>query len=95
MRFVRRYGPDGSLVFVDRCIARAALDTGQPALQLARFLFHLLRRDVFALVFFVLSLGGQRAVIPVAVAAGLGVAALTLLTQRRRLIDAAHALTAA
>lgn len=92
MRFVHRYGPDGSLVFVDRCVARAARDSGLPTLHAARFLFHALRRDVFAFLFFLISFGGSRAVVPLTVAVGLLVALFTLLGHRRQLVAAALAL---
>ena len=94
MRFVHRYGPDGSLVFVDRCVARAAADSGLPTLKAARFLFHALRRDLFAALFFLISFTGSRAAVPAAVAFGLAVALLTLLGHRRQLVAAARALGA-
>lgn len=92
MRFVQRYGPDGSLVFVDRCVERAAQDSGRASLRLARILFHALRRDVFAALFFVISWTGLRAAVPIAVAVGAAVALLTLLAHRPRLLAAAQAL---
>jgi CDP-L-myo-inositol myo-inositolphosphotransferase len=92
VRFVQRYGPDGSLVFVDRCVERAARDSGYRTLRLARFLFHALRRDVFAALFCLISFSGVRAAVPIAVAAGAAVALLTLLGHRPRLLAAAQAL---
>jgi 1L-myo-inositol 1-phosphate cytidylyltransferase / CDP-L-myo-inositol myo-inositolphosphotransferase len=92
MRFVQRYGPDGSLVFVDRCVERAAQDSGRASLRLARVLFYALRRDVFAALFFAISFSGVRAAVPIAVAAGAVVALLTLLGHRPRLLAAAQAL---
>jgi CDP-L-myo-inositol myo-inositolphosphotransferase len=92
MRFVNRYGPDGSLVFVDRCVERAAQDSGRATLRLARVLFFALRRDVFAALFFAISFSGMRAAVPIAVAAGAVVALLTLLAHRPRLLAAAQAL---
>jgi len=92
VRFVQRYGPDGSLVFVDRCVERAARDSGYRSLRLARFLFHALRRDVFAALFCLISFSGVRAAVPIAVAAGAAVALLTLLGHRPRLLAAAQAL---
>jgi 1L-myo-inositol 1-phosphate cytidylyltransferase / CDP-L-myo-inositol myo-inositolphosphotransferase len=94
MRFVQRYGPDGSLVFVDRCVERAAQDSGRASLRIARVLFFALRRDVFAALFFVISWSGARAAVPIAVAAGAAVALLTLLGHRPRLLAAAQALGA-
>lgn len=95
MRFVQRYGPDGSLVFVDRCVERAAQDSGSASLRLARVLFFALRRDVFAALFFAISWSGARAAVPIAVAAGAVVALLTLLGHRPRLLAAAQALGSA
>jgi hypothetical protein len=92
MRFVQRYGPDGSLVFVDRCVERAARDSGRATLRLFRVLFYALRRDVFALIFFAISLTGVRAAVPVTVAFGAAVALLTLLLHRPRLLAAAQSL---
>jgi phosphatidylglycerophosphate synthase len=92
MRFVNRYGPDGSLVFVDRCVERAAQDSGRATLRLARVLFFALRRDVFAALFFAISWSGMRAAVPIAVAAGAVVALFTLLAHRPRLLAAAQAL---
>jgi phosphatidylglycerophosphate synthase len=92
MRFVHRYGPDGSLVFVDRCVQRAAQDSGLASLRLARLLFYALRRDVFAALFFVVSLSGVRAAVPITVAVGVVIALVTLLGHRARLLAAAEAL---
>ena len=89
---VQRYGPDGSLVFVDRCVERAAQDSGRASLRLARILFYALRRDVFAALFFVICWSGVRAAVPIAVAFGAAVALLTLLAHRPRLLAAAQAL---
>ncbi|MGM0574730.1 MAG: CDP-alcohol phosphatidyltransferase family protein [Myxococcota bacterium] len=93
VRFVRRYG-EGSLVFVDRTVARAAEATGRPSLRLARLFFLALRRDVFALLFFFVSLTGSRAAVPAMVAVGLAGALLTFGWHRRRLVDAARDLAA-
>jgi CDP-L-myo-inositol myo-inositolphosphotransferase len=93
MRFVHRYGPDGSLVFVDRCVERAARDSGLLTLKLARFLFYLLRRDVFAMLFFVISLAGSRTVVPVVVTVGTLLALATLIGHRSQLLAAARALS--
>lgn len=92
MRFVHRYGPDGSLVFVDRCVERAAQDSGLASLRVARFLFYALRRDVFAALFFFVSLTGVRAAVPATVAFGVVIALLTLLGHRAQLLAAAQAL---
>ena len=94
MRFVHRYGPDGSLVFVDRCVERAAQDSGRASLRVARLLFYALRRDVFAMLFFIVSLSGVRAAIPATVAVGVAIAIATLLGHRARLLAAAQALAA-
>jgi hypothetical protein len=51
-----------------------------------------LRRDVFAFLFFLISFGGSRAVVPLTVAFGLFVALFTLLGHRRQLVAAAQAL---
>jgi CDP-L-myo-inositol myo-inositolphosphotransferase len=92
MRFVHRYGPDGSLVFVDRCVERAAQDSGLASLRVARLLFYALRRDVFAALFFFVSLTGMRAAVPITVAIGVAIALLTLLGHRAQLLAAAQAL---
>jgi CDP-L-myo-inositol myo-inositolphosphotransferase len=92
MRFVHRYGPDGSLVFVDRCVERAAQDSGLASLRVARLLFYALRRDVFAALFFFVSLSGVRAAVPATVALGVVIALLTLLGHRAQLLAAAQAL---
>jgi len=95
MRFVRRFGTDGSLVFVDRCVERAAHDSGSASLRVSRLLFLALRRDVFSALFFLICLTGVRAAVPIAVACGACVAAATWLLHRPRLLAAAHALHAA
>jgi CDP-L-myo-inositol myo-inositolphosphotransferase len=95
MRFVHRYGPDGSLVFVDRCVERAAKDSGLTSLRVARLLFYALRRDVFAMLFFVVSLTGVRAAVPATVALGVAIALATLLGHRAQLLAAAQALATA
>jgi CDP-L-myo-inositol myo-inositolphosphotransferase len=91
---VRRYGPDGSFVFVDRTVERAAKDTGRRSLALARLLFYALRRDLFAAIFFLISLTGTRAAVPATIAGGLLVAVLTMAFHWPRLVDAAKALQA-
>jgi CDP-L-myo-inositol myo-inositolphosphotransferase len=95
MRFVHCYGPDGSLVFVDRCVEHAAQESGRPSLRVARLLFYGLRRDVFAALFFVVSLSGVRAAVPMAVAFGVAIALLTWLGHRAQLLAAAQALSGA
>ena len=95
LRFVRRFGTDGSLVFVDRCVERAAHDSGSASLRVSRFLFHALRRDVFAALFFAITLSGERAAIPIAVAFGALITAATWLLHGPRLVAAAQALRAA
>ncbi|MCB9734104.1 MAG: CDP-alcohol phosphatidyltransferase family protein [Deltaproteobacteria bacterium] len=94
LRFVRRHGTGGSMVFIDRTVARAAADDGGAALAVARVAFLGLRRDVFALVFALLALTGTRAVVPAAVLAGVVLAALTFAVKHRALVAAAHALRA-
>lgn len=88
-RFVRRYGPEGSLVFVDRCVERAARDTGRPSLRIARLLFYALRRDLFAALFCVICFSGVRASVFALVMVGLVIASATLLGHWPRLVAAA------
>jgi hypothetical protein len=82
-------------VFVDRCVERAAKDSGLTSLRVARLLFYALRRDVFAMLFFVVSLTGVRAAVPATVALGVAIALATLLGHRAQLLAAAQALAAA
>jgi phosphatidylglycerophosphate synthase len=76
--FVSRHAPNASWVFIDRSIRRAAQDSRRVALRAAAGVFTLLRRDVFAMIFFLVSLTGIRAFIPGLVAFGAMVANFTL-----------------
>jgi hypothetical protein len=89
-RFVARYAPNASFVFIDRSVRRAASDTGLPLLRLAAHAFTLLRRDLFSVVFMGVALLGNRALIPAMVAAGIVVANLTMTVYHRELAAAAR-----
>ena len=88
-RFVSRYAPNASFVFIDRSVKRAARDARRPGLRLAPGLFTLMRRDLFAVIFVGVALTGQRALIPALVGAGVLVANLTFSLYRRELAAAA------
>jgi phosphatidylglycerophosphate synthase len=90
-RFVSRYAPDASFVFIDRSLKRAARDTRRAGLRLAPRLFTLMRRDLFAIIFVGVALIGQRALIPGLVGAAVVVANLTFSLYRRELAAAAVA----
>jgi phosphatidylglycerophosphate synthase len=90
-RFVSRHAPTASFVFIDRSVRRAARDSGRAALRLAAGAFALLRRDVFAMVFFFVALTGRRAFVPLLVACGIVLANATLTRYRRELAEAAVA----
>ena len=90
-RFVKRYAPNASFVFIDRSVRRAARDTGLRALRVAAAMFTLLRRDAFATVFLFVTLAGRRALIPTLVAMGVVVANVTMSWYRRELAAAAIA----
>ncbi len=90
-RFVARYAPNASFVFIDRSVRRAACDTRMAGLRVAAAAFTLLRRDVFALVFMVVGFTGSRALVPALVAAGVVVANLTFSLYQRELAAAAIA----
>ena len=90
-RFVSRYAPDASFVFVDRSVRRAARDSGRLPLRLAAAGFTLLRRDLFALVFMVVSFTGRRALVPALVAFGVVLANVTFTLYGRELAEAAVA----
>ena len=76
---------------VELAVIRAARDTGAPALRLASWIFVLFRREVFSLMFFLVSLTtGERAVYPALLAVGLGVVTLTLMLYRRPIERALH-----
>lgn len=88
-RFVSRHAPNASFVFIDRCVRRAARDSGGLVLRVAASLFTLLRRDVFAVVFLLVSLTGQRALVPALVAFGVLLANFTFSVYARELAAAA------
>jgi len=90
-RFVAKHGQNASFVIIDRSVRRAALDTGRLPLQLAASAFTLLRRDIFAVVFLLVSLTGVRAAIPALILAGILIANLTLSLYGPELADAARA----
>jgi phosphatidylglycerophosphate synthase len=91
-RFVARYASNGSFVFVDRSVRRAAELPGRRGLRVASTLFTLLRRDLFALIFLVVSLTGTRALVPWLVIVGALVAHTTFVLYPRELAHAAVAL---
>jgi CDP-L-myo-inositol myo-inositolphosphotransferase len=90
-RFVARYAENASFVFIDRAVRRAARDTGFATLQLAAGAFTLLRRDVFAVIFLLVGLTGQRALVPALIAFGVVVANATFSAHHRELVAAAAA----
>jgi CDP-L-myo-inositol myo-inositolphosphotransferase len=94
-RFVARYAPDGSFVFVDRSVRRAARDSGRACLRVVASLFTLLRRDLFAVVFLFVAATGVRAAIPALVLIGVLLANGTFSLYRRELAEAAIAERAA
>lgn len=91
-KFVRRYAPDASYVFVDRCVDHAAREGGGWGMRALRFAFLLMRRDAFSLTFLVLALTGQRVVYFLALGAFVLLALLTFALGRDRLAAAAVAL---
>jgi phosphatidylglycerophosphate synthase len=90
-RFVARYAENASFVFVDRSVRRAARDTGRLPLRMAAAGFTLLRRDVFAVIFLVVTLLGSRVLIPALIAVGIVIANLTFSLYGRELAEAARA----
>lgn len=90
-RFVARYADTASFVFVDRSVRRAASDTGKWPLRLATTAFTLLRRDLFSVLFLVVSLAGQRIAIPALILAGILIANLTFSVYAPELARAARA----
>lgn len=90
-RFVAKHSHNASFVCIDRAVRRAARDTGRATLQLAAAAFTLLRRDVFAMIFFFVSLTGQRVLIPLLIAFGVVVANVTFSRHHRELAEAAAA----
>jgi hypothetical protein len=89
-RFMSRQSPNRSFVFIDRCIRRAAHDSPRLGLRLASALFTLLRRDVFALLFLVVALGGIWLLVPLSVIAGALAANITFSLYRHELAAAAR-----
>lgn len=90
-RFVSRYAPNASFVFIDRSVQRAARVSRRAGLRLTPGLFTLMRRDLFAIIFLAVSLTGLRVLIPVLVCAGVVIANLTFSIYRRELGEAALA----
>jgi phosphatidylserine synthase len=90
-RFLSRHAPNASFVFIDRSVRRAAVVSGRVGLQIAARLFTFLRRDLFAIVFLMVSLWGRRALIPALVALGGVVANITFSRYREELAHAAAA----
>ncbi|HUR33221.1 MAG TPA: CDP-alcohol phosphatidyltransferase family protein [Vicinamibacterales bacterium] len=89
-RFVRAHGTDASFVLIDRAVRRAARDTGRWPLRAAAAAFTLLRRDLFAVIFLMVSLVGRRAIVPALILAGIVIANLTLTAYRPDLERAAR-----
>jgi len=94
-RFVTRYAPNTSFVFIDRSVRRAARDTGRAALKVAAAIFTLFRRDAFATIFFFIALAGSRVLIPASIAFGIVYANFTFTAYHRELVAAAIAERAA
>lgn len=90
-RFVARHADTASFVFIDRAVRRAAHDTGHLPLRMAASVFTLLRRDLFAVIFLIVSLTGQRVMVPALVLAGVAIANVTFLIYGRQLAEAARA----
>ena len=92
-RFVSRHAPEksGGAAFVNRALRRAARDSGRPALWMVALTFEVIRRDLFAVVFLVVALLGQRVLIPGLVAGGIVLANAAFTTYRRELSVAAMA----
>ena len=92
-RFVSKYAPDASFVFIDRAVGRAARESGRASLRFLSRAFMLLRRDVFCLVFMAVAITGRRALVPALVGFGVLIANLTFTIYRRELAAAALAET--
>jgi len=88
-RFVREHAPDGSFVWVDRSIARAAETSGTLLLRLVRLLFLGLRRDFFAALFFLVSFAGRRSAIVLFAVLGFCVALFSFALFWRKIVQAA------
>lgn len=90
-RFVAQHGENASFVIIDRSVRRAAQDTGRLPLQVAASVFTLLRRDLFAVVFLLVSLTGLRVAVPALILAGILIANATLTLYGPELAAAARA----
>ena len=90
-RFVTRYAPGTSFVFIDRAVQRAARESERPLLKSVAAGFTLLRRDAIAGMFLLTALTGRRWLALALVALGIVLANLTLAAYRRELIAAAAA----
>lgn len=90
-RFVARHGQNASFVVIDRSVRRAAKDTGRWPLRVAAAAFALLRRDLFAVVFLLVSFTGVRALVPALILCGAVVANVTFSLYGQELADAARA----
>ena len=89
-QFMRRYAPDPSWwIFIDRCVDRAARQSGGSAFRMVRFVFALMRRDAFALIFLLLSFAGARTIYVFALGFGAVVSLATFGLQGDRLVAAA------
>jgi CDP-L-myo-inositol myo-inositolphosphotransferase len=88
-RFVSKYAPNASFVFIDRSIRRAAHESGRWPLRFAAAAFLLLRRDLFAVIFLGASLTGRRVLVPALVVGGITLANVTLTRYRGELEAAA------
>lgn len=92
-RFVSRHAPEtrGGAAFVNRALRRAARDSGGPVLWIVAASFEIIRRDLFAVVFLIVTLLGRRELVPGLVAGGVVLANAALTTYRRELSVAAVA----
>lgn len=93
--FVSRYAPNASFVFIDRSVRRAAHASGSLLLRGAAGVFTVMRRDVYAAVFMLVSFSGRRAWVPFLVIAGAIVANVTFSMFSRELAKAGAAEAAA
>lgn len=88
-RLVTRNGPPGKrrlvpLTPIEHAVVDAAAATGKPPLRAAAAVFQIFRRELFSPALFVASLTtARRAVLPVVIAAGLGLALTVLIVYRR------------
>ncbi len=88
-RFVKDHAPDGSFVWVDRSVARAAETSGTLPLRLVRLLFLGLRRDFFAALFFAAAFAGHRSAIVLFAVLGFCVALFSFTVFWREIVRAA------